>query len=253
MRLYSVFTNEYELDVAKLLQRRLSQHGYPDIPIVCEKGDPRRASLGIDNEKELRALSGALADMLVIDIRHFALADMIEKLPLPLEDKKRVLTCASACSPMNCDTTAEAKDIYAYLSENDVLNLEGYTRFRMPEETENRSVLIDIAAEEVLLRNGLAELQSLVGLLSDTEGQGADGDVTVVLNPDGSATLIGGEGDGNGFRIDCAPDSTEGVLAMLSGMNPKRLFVYDFGFGRCGDMLEAIARLFPDAKNTEDE
>lgn len=62
------------------------------------------------------------------------------------------------------------------------------------------------------------ELLEILGLFSDVRP--TDGtDVLVILQPDGSCTVT----DGDKLRIDCAPNSNEGVLSMLTGMAPSHI------------------------------
>ena len=98
---------------------------------------------------------------------------------------------------------------------------------------------VDIAAEEFLLIEEYNELLQILGLFSDVRP--TDGtDVLVILQPDGSCTVT----DGDKLRIDCAPNSNEGVLSMLTGMAPSHITLFDFSNGACDKLCRAICLLF---------
>ena len=83
------------------------------------------------------------------------------------------------------------------------------------------------------------ELLEILGLFSDVRP--TDGtDVLVILQPDGSCTVT----DGDKLRIDCAPNSNEGVLSMLTGMAPSHITLFDFSNGACDKLCRAICLLF---------
>lgn len=243
MRLFSVATNEYDADIEKLLSRRLIRHGLGSLPV--ESGDGGKTlTFGVENEDELRALSAALAELMLIDLRYFEIAGLVDRLPFALEDKKRILPKALEFSGVQSDCGNAADAIFDYFHEYSLLNLAGYLRFRLRDVLENWSVCVDAAAEEQLLSEEFEALTSLLGLFGATQTE-ASGDVSVILNPDGSCTIRGSQGKNKeGFRIDCAPDSNEGVLNILSGLTPERILLYDFSFGRCDKLRAGIELLF---------
>lgn len=243
MRLLSIATNEYDADIEALIKRRLSRHGLGSLPVEKSKNGCK-LTLGIENDEELRALSAAVSELLLIDLRHFEIANIVEKLPFTLDDKKLILPKALRSSAERIDLSNTADGIFLYLSENSLFNLEGYLRFRLRDELESWSVCVDAAAEEQLLADEFEALKSLLGLFGAARPE-ACGDVSVMLNPDGSCTIRGKRSaDAEDFRIDCAPGSNEGVLSMLSGLAPERILLYDFSFGRCESLRAGIELLF---------
>ena len=244
MQLYSIVTNEYDADLEKLLKRRLARQNMGALPIVSD-GRHSALTLGIDTGEELRGLSAALSELMLIDLRHFEIADMVGKLPFPLREKQRILKRAlrSALPAAEQTLTRAAEDIRQFLQESELLILEGYLRFRLQEELESWSICVDAAAEELLLEEEYEQLTTLLGLFSALE-PGQSGEVLVALNPDGSCTLTGKKENGGEFRIDCAPGSNEGVLDLLSGMAPKRILLYDFSFGKCDKLRNGIELMF---------
>ncbi|MBR6006731.1 MAG: hypothetical protein IK064_03805, partial [Clostridia bacterium] len=170
MQLYSIVTNEYDADLEKLLKRRLARQNMGALPIVSD-GRHSALTLGIDTDEELCGLSAALSELMLIDLRHFEIADMVEKLPFPLREKQRILKRAlrSALPAAEQTLTRAAEDIRRFLQESELLILEGYLRFRLQDELESWSVCVDAAAEELLLEEEYEQLTTLLGLFSALE------------------------------------------------------------------------------------
>ena len=248
MQLYSIGTNEYDCDIEKLIRRRLEKQGAAAIPIA-HSGDlepGRFVTLGVESEAELRALSAALAELMLLDMRYFEIAALVEKLAVPLKDKQRILSCALRFTIPAADIEKASEGILFYLGESHLLILEGYIRFRLQDAAENWSVLVDAAVEEAMLEEEWSELTNLLGLFSLFHPCEAE-TIAVILNPDGSCTLskvLNDGGEAPGFRIDCAPDHAESVLSMLLGMRPERIELYDFSFGRAEKLRSCIERVF---------
>ena len=242
MRLFSVLTNEFEVCIKPLIERRLASCGFASVPVRQNGADGRSVTVGIESREELSGLAQALTQVMLLDLRHFIIADMVEELPFSLRDKERILIRVLDSSSDGAGCEKAAIKLEEYLRENRMLIFEGYLHFRLRDEIESWSVLVDAAAEEQLVCDEFAELAESLGLLP-ARSFGAR-EVTVILNPDGSCTLSGQKEDSGEFRIDCAPGNDEGVLSLLRGLAPGKLSVYDFSFGRCGELQRGIERLF---------
>ena len=167
------------LSIRALLARRMRLCGLGHVEISCRSES--RLMLNIADDDELRLFARALSELMLVDLRYFEFARMVDMLPFS----------------------------------------------------------VDIAAEEFLLIEEYNELLEILGLFSDVRP--ADGtDVLVILQPDGSCTVT----DGDKLRIDCAPNSNEGVLSMLTGMAPSHITLFDFSNGKCDKLCRAICLLF---------
>lgn len=237
MQLYSILTYEYDANMELLLNRRLNKHGVP--PCSAASDMQRHMQVAIADDAELRKLSNALAELLLIDIRHFELAKMVNRLPFSLREKQTLLPKALSSSVVHLDYTGAANDLFDYLTDNKLLVLEGYLRFRLQNVMEMWSVCVDSAAEEMMLNEEYLALTQLLGLFAELQTPNI-GEVNVVLHPDGSCTLT----DSGDVRIDCAPGSNDGVVSMLVGMSPERIVIYDLSYDACDELIDAIRKIF---------
>ena len=249
MQQYSVFTNEYDADIGKLLSRRLAGR---ESGIELTKSSDYSVTVSVSSEAALDALSAAVCELMLEDLRYFEIAAMVNRLPFSLDEKRRILPAAvriEDSSETASENSARAvEELREYFSDNFRLNLEGYIRFRLPGEVEKWSVMVDAAAEELLLGEECADLIHLLGLFTTVEPPRTGG-VAVLLNPDGSCTITDADSAhcslaSPHFRIDCAPNSNEGVISILTGLSPSAITLYDFSFGRSEKLRAAIETLF---------
>ena len=244
MKLYSIGTNEYEADVEKLIRRRLSRQEPLTLPIAAEKRiGGSFVTVGTDSDEERLALSAALAEVLTEDIRYFAIADMAAKLPFSPGEKRRILTAALENSCRFIDLSAVAARIFDYLSSNNTLILEGFLRFRMQDVLETWSVCVDAAAEQQILADEFRELSALIGLFAAFRPL-EEPALTVVLHHDGSCTITEQRDEGEGFRIDCAPECGDSVTDLIRGMEPRSIRIVDMSLGKCEKLRTAISERF---------
>ncbi len=244
MRLITVLTNEFEVSIKPLIERRLAALGSSAIPVRQNGADGRSVTVGIGDPSELSALASALSEVMLLDLRHFIIADMVEQLPFSLREKERILIRALENTEEYEGIEKASEELAAFLRENDRLIFEGYLRFRLRSETESWSVVVDAVAEQQLICDEFAELTECLGLFPAALSGCGTREVTVILNPDGSCTLCGPKENSGEFRIDCAPGNDEGVLSLLRGLSPGKLTIYDLSFGRCGELRRGIEQLF---------
>ena len=212
------------LSIRALLARRMRLCGLGHVEISCRSES--RLMLNIADVDELRLFSRALSELMLVDLRYFEFARMVDMLPFSVDEKKKILPCALGSAPES-DPNMISERVFDYLCDNSLLNLNGFLRFRLQDVIARGQVAVDIAAEEFL------------GMFSDVRP--TDGtDVLVILQPDGSCTVT----DGDKLRIDCAPNSNEGVLSMLTGMAPSHITLFDFSNGACDKLCRAICLLF---------
>ena len=87
----SVSTQEYDVDIRRLLERRLNQTQC-HLGLYLNPGDENIARAELADEKALDAWCSAVAELLVRDLSHFELARLVNDLPLSLLEKQQVLT-----------------------------------------------------------------------------------------------------------------------------------------------------------------
>lgn len=90
MNILSIGTQEYDVDIEKLLKRRLRQAGWePDLAVSF--GDEQVVSAEVDSSEELSAWIMAIGRLLLKDMAHFEMARLINELPLTLAQKQMAL------------------------------------------------------------------------------------------------------------------------------------------------------------------
>lgn len=275
MRQYLIRANEYGANAGKLLKRRLERRNSKASEAIISRSlreirfdheDDREHSVRLENEspsiagsvcievageKELDELAYALVELMHFDLRYFALAEMVSAFSYPLEGKKRVLKNALIRTTDLPIPENAVPELRRYLEESAVLNLEGYMRFRLRDDLEIWQTAADAAFADELEASLYSELFSLLGILPMLNGI-EDESIAVVLRPDGSCTVTNQYEQKNGdaeppfkqFRIECAPDSGESILALLSSLGPKHISLIDLSFGRCESIKSAIEDLF---------
>ena len=208
----TLHTQKYDVDLHRLLSRRLMQ---TDCAFAIEPVADGVA-VSVQGAYAMEGLSAAVAALLCRDLQYFELAHMADALPLELTQKQEVLT--EALQNARCQERFEEvrRGVQTYLETENEMNVEGYLRFRMQDSLE------------------------LWQLCVETDPPAAHiGELSVCLNPDGSCTLT----DDSDVRIEYVDCSEEGILHLLMSMAPDRLTVYDLSGGR-SNLPETLARVF---------
>lgn len=230
-------TAKYDIDLMKLLSRRLQQHACPCGLSAYQNG----VSVSVQEGEGLYPLADALSTILCRDLRYFELARMIDQKPLTLAEKQSAL--ASALEEAACEASLDAvrDDLVAYLQRESRLNLEGYMRFRMQPHLNLWRTHVEKATEDAILQREytqlLGTLNAYVRALTPRVSE-----LSVCLHPDGSCTLTD-DSDACIEYIDCTED---GIVSLLVGMAPARLTVYDLSCGNAIRLIEAIRCVFSD-------
>ena len=226
---------EYEGDIPRLLERRLTQtaHSFTltqsEQGIVVELAEPG----GLD------ALCVALALLFCRDLCQFELAKITDRVPLTLVEKQAVLAEAIRCARRVERPGAVRRALKAYLDEEDALNLSGYMRFRMTDTINAWRLCVQSATEELLLEKEYLELMGVLRAFVQVKPTRVR-EVSLLLHPDGSCTLT----DESDARIDyeaCDPDRLVSVLVELA---PERLTVYNLSNANSTPLTEMLARVF---------
>ncbi|MBR4435162.1 MAG: hypothetical protein IKS90_03605 [Clostridia bacterium] len=245
MQQYSLFTNEYDADIEILLKKRLAAENSKSV-VERVSDDGKAVTVITDAETDIWKLSCAVCEMMLNDLKYFEMTRLANNLPPAVNNIASIIEEASKTGGVYPFADDVKQGIFEYLSETDTMNLEGYLRFRLKDVIERWSVFIDAAADEMMLINEFNELTKLLGLFTVIEPP-RSGKLTVILNPDGSCTItnyIDGNYENEGFRIDCAEGSNEGVINMLIGMSPSSITLHDLSFGRCDKLKAAIETVF---------
>ncbi len=227
---------EYEVDVKRLLERRLNQtaHSFTLTPngqsVIAELDDPG----GLD------ALSIALALLLCRDLCQYELAKLTNRLPLTLVEKQAVLSDAIRCARKVERPGAVRRAIKSFLEEEESLHLSGYMRFRMPDTMNSWRLCVQSASEELLLEKEYLELMGVLRAFVQVKPTRVR-EVSLLLHPDGSCTLT----DESDARIDYdAAADPDRLISMLVDLAPERLTVYDLSSEDGSELTEMLARVF---------
>lgn len=226
---------DYEGDIPRLLERRLTQTAHPFTLTASEKDiDVELADPG-----GLDALCVALALLFCRDLCQFELARLTDRLPLTLVEKQAVLAESVRYARKVERPGAVRRALKAYFDEEEVLNLSGYMRFRMPETINAWRLCVQSSMEELLLEKEYLELMGVLRAFVQVKPTRVR-EVSLLLHPDGSCTLT----DESDARIDyeaCDPDRLVSVLVELA---PERLTVYNLSEANSTPLTEMLARVF---------
>ena len=237
MTVYRILTFEYDLPLVKILNRRMSE-------LDCAyslKTIPDGAALKIRGEAPEEAAAEALSKILGRDLRYFALAELVDALPLSLSEKQAVLTEALETASHREEREVLKSKLVSYLRAHDAICLEGFLRFRMQEFLMLWEVAAEQAAANVLMRKEYGELmETLKRFVNGRESRVAA--LSVCIHADGTITLTD-DADVRIEYVDCAPD---GILQLLVNMAPGQLTVYDLSGDEKNRLTQAILTVFGD-------
>ena len=237
MVVYEILTYEYDLPLLKLLNRRMSEL---DCAYALET-IPDGAVLKIRSHRAETFAAEALCSVLGRDLRCFALAEVVDALPLSLSDKQRVLADALEAAACREEREVLKQKLQAYLAGHRTLVLEGFLRFRMQEFLMLWELAVDQAAAKVLMQKEYDELiETLKRFVDGRESRVAS--LSVCIHTDGTITLSD-DNDVHIEYVDCAPD---GILNLLVNMAPLKLCVYDLSGEEKNRLTEAIVKVFGD-------
>lgn len=236
MRVCSAGTLKYGADVAALLGRRLEGSG-----VTIERGLGNCALAHIEGEEGMRAWCEAVAKALLRDAAYFELAELLNGMPLSLEEKRSALPLAVRLSREAGGTERLSRELEGYFASADALNLEGYAAFRMREHMLFLEGCAMRAAEETLLESEYLELMQVLAAFVQIRAPQLR-EVYVILNPDGSCTFT----DDGDVRIDYEQCTGDGIMGVLLGLAPASITVYDLSGGRSSSIAETLIGVFED-------
>ncbi|MBQ9832116.1 MAG: hypothetical protein IJO48_00100 [Clostridia bacterium] len=238
MSLCAVNTHEYEVDIKKLMERRLKQVNFKP----CLEGDDERTvQADIENDKDMDKWCSALSRVLLHDLAHFELAKITDELPLELEEKEEVLVEAVRNSKNVVGYNSIKKMLLAHFEENDTLNAEGFIHFRMQDIKHKWEECVNMAMHEFAVKNEYLELMSVWASFAQLQPSRVR-EINVILHPDGSCTLT----DDTDSRIDCERCTFDGIVSVLVGLAPEHITVYDMSGGQSRGVAELLMRVFED-------
>ena len=237
MVVYQILTYEYDLPLAKLVDRRMHDL---DNAYSLEPG-PDGVALKIRGVSPEAAAAKALSRILGRDLRYFALAELVDALPLSLSEKQTVLSDALASAQQREEPAVLSAKLSDYLLEQRTICLEGFLRFRMQEFLMLWEIAVEQAAAKVLMQKEYGELMETLRRFAQSR-KSKVGSLSVCIHPDGTITLSD-DGDVRIEYVDCAPD---GILQLLVNMSPGHLTVYDLSGDEKNRLTEAILKVFGD-------
>ena len=223
----------YDLDIPKLLQRRLA-----NAPLPMEL-DGEQMIFSLEHEDELDQLCQALSLLLCRDLMHFELAQLVDRLPLPVMEKQSVLADAIAIAKSGERAMTARRILKDYLSSQNLLHIEGFLRFRLPDTRALWQRAVEQAAKEQALRQEYLELMGVLRAFVQLQPPQIR-EISLCLNPDGSCTLT----DASDTRVEYAACPQDQLVSLLVSIAPARLTVYDLSGGQRDALTEALSRVF---------
>ncbi len=231
---YAIGAGKYDMDLDRLLCRRLSQCGC----LFALATDGTDVTVTVQEGEQVLRLAEALTMLLCRDLSYYELARMTDALPLPIAEKQTILKAALKHARRD-ERPALARDgLIRYLAEARRLNLEGYLQFRLRPMLELWQDAVEQAAAETVFRREYAHLMGSLQTLSE---QQPSGEISICLHPDLSCTLT----DAMGGCIEYADCSEESIVSLIVGMAPTFLTVYDLSGGRCRTLIDLLKGVFP--------
>ncbi len=228
-------TQKYDIDLEKLLSRRLSQCG-----CVCGVGaNAGVVSVSVSEGEQLGRFADAMMLVLCRDLQYFELARMVDDLPLSLSEKQTALAGALEAAHGSERVFAVREALMEYLKTERYLNLEGFVRFRMQESVRFWRDCAERAATETVIRREYTELLGVLSAFVQLQAPRIS-ELSICIHPDGSCTLTD-DSDACIEYVDCSED---GIVSMLVGMAPARLTIYDLSGGSGKGLTEALRRVF---------
>ena len=228
-------TMEYDVDLEQMLDARLRESGAPYALSAAMGG----VGVRMEGRQGLHALAKALSGVLVQDLAPFEVAAMADETPLELEDRRQVLDRAVAAARKREDLHETAAQLTAYLQEEAKLCLEGFLRFRMRSTLLFWRLCVEDAFSGVLLEKEYGEAVDVLRLLLNARPPRCPS-LRLCLHGDGLCSLT----DGEELRMEYVDESGEGIISLLIGMAPARLFVYDLSGGARTELVHALTEIF---------
>lgn len=200
---------------------------------------PEGFTAALDDAESLSAFSHTVIGLLCRDMRYFTLAKLTDALPLPLPLRRNVLYQAVRLTARYPGQQEAQHTLSCYLAECELLHLEGFLRFRLPELYAFWQAAVAQAAEAVQLRRAYLELMSMlrafVRMTPPRTGQ-----VTLLFHSNGGCTIT----DAGAGRLDYPPCKRESLLSLLIGLAPSGISVYALSGQEDEALLEALGRVF---------
>ena len=235
MSSWIIQTMEYDVDLETLLRTRLREGGAPFALSAAVGG----VGVRMEGRQGLIALARALGEVLLYDLVPFEVAAMADKTPLGLEDRRQVLRRAVDAARRKEDLSETAQRLSGYLQEEGKLCLEGFLRFRMPETLLFWQLCVEEAFSGLLLEKEYGEAADVLRLLLNARPPRCPS-LRLCLHGDGLCSLT----DGGELRMEYVDETGEGIISLLIGMAPARLFVYDLSGGTRRELVRALTEIF---------
>ena len=235
MSSWIIQTMEYDVDLERLLSDRLRETGAPFALSAAWGG----VGVRLEGRQGLNALSKALSMVLIYDLVPFEVGAMADETPLDLEDRRQVLSRAVDAARRREDLSETATRLSAYLQEEGKLCLEGFLRFRMPETLLFWRLCVEEAFSGLMLEKEYGEAADVLRLLLNARPPRCPS-LRLCLHGDGLCSLT----DGEELRMEYVDETGEGIISLLIGMAPARLFVYDLSGGARKELVHALTEIF---------
>ncbi|MBO4848004.1 MAG: hypothetical protein J5586_02515 [Clostridia bacterium] len=234
MPVYTVMSPEHGAGSIEPLMRRLEKAG------IDARADDGRIETEV-TAGERQAFAEALAGHILKDLKSCELSRLAVLLPVSLRERELILPLASQLADRTDHSGYAAGEITRLLDETRLLIPEGILRFRLPLVLDSWAMALDRAGEELLIDREYTELLMLLGLMTQIGGSGrVNGEVRLILHADGSCVISGGSGQ----RIECAEADAGELMAILAGIAPERISVYDLTGGKSIGIMHAIRAFF---------
>lgn len=192
------------------------------------------------DDYDTSALAEAAALAMLEVHRPAEILRLMSLLPYPLRTEGAVFRCALKLAKRRTHEEAITKGVREYLEENEVFHADGFLRFRMSEVIEDWAEDVDKAGIEIASGIEYAELMRLILFAAEERTEGSGGEANLILHPDGSCT-VNGRG---GVRAEFEIPEKGAIMAMLIGLGPEKLTIYDFSEGNALGLVCSILSVF---------
>ncbi|MDO4564983.1 MAG: sporulation protein YtxC [Clostridia bacterium] len=232
---WCVVSTEYDVDLKTLYARRLSQTGANHSFI--QRGNALYVT--VRGQDAVRIMAEVCARVMCRDLMYFALAKLVDRMPLTLSEKQSALTIALKAARSAEELAAVEEGLIGFLKSTRDFCPEGYMQFRMRACQNLWRLCVEQATAEILMQKEFSEIvKTLNSYAAAIEPRILE--LQLCIHADGSCTLT----DESLVRIEYVDCSVEGIVSLLVNMAPKNLIVYDLSGNAENRLTEAIAKVF---------
>ena len=234
MQKFFIYSYKYNIDIGKLLKRRLKQYNLE----LASEFSKSTINLELENDKR-NAFIDSVCDLLLYDVMQLKIADIVNCLDLGIEHKRNILVASVYYATKAAIRSTVRNALEEYFESENLLNIDGYITFRMPQTMSIWESCVKKATneyEDILRLNEISILiNELFGLYENTEK------MTLIMRNDGSCTVT----DSNNSKIEYPANSYDSMMSILLSTNPAEIKVYN-PTKNDEEFLKGLSAVFPE-------